>query len=218
MSSVYILNRRGQCIKIFSLDWTALKAIQVFMKNKKVKKKKKEKKKNAVRICEMYYLWRFLLFCLVNSCVQIFTVPASLWCLALCSLCVAVEPWISRMQRTTNTVDTGPPVHRQPTCSFLRAVWWFFESACSAFSFFMNNGVYIILFFFFSAQRRRLLHSFLIPHQHCVFLCSFLKIWTSLGHWPWLSISLIYVIVLALSFAIARCLIGGRSRFRLWKG
>ena len=50
------------------------------------------KKKNAVRICEMYYLWRFLLFCLVNSCVQIFTVPASLRCLAFCSLCVVVEP------------------------------------------------------------------------------------------------------------------------------
>ena len=61
------------------------------MKNEKVKKKKK-KKKNAVRICEINYLWRFLLFCLVKGCVQIFTVPASLRCLALCSLCVVVEP------------------------------------------------------------------------------------------------------------------------------
>ena len=50
-----------------------------------------KKRKNVFRICEIYYLWRFLLFRLVNSCVQIFTVSASLMCLALCSLCVFVE-------------------------------------------------------------------------------------------------------------------------------
>ena len=172
----------------------------------------------------MYYLWRFLLpFCLVNSCVQIFNVSASLWCFALCSLCVVSEPWISWMQRTINTVDVGAPVHRWPSCSFLRAVWWCFESVCfrtgSVLSFFLNNSVNMILvFFFIVAQSMWLLYSFFTTYQHCVFPCSFLSIWISLSYWPWLSISLIYVIPLALLFAVAYCLVGGRHRFRLWKG
>ena len=69
-----------------------------------------------------------------------------------------------------------------------------------------------------NAQSTWLLYSFVTTHQHCVFWCSFLNIWISLADWPWLSISLIYVIILALFYAVAQCLIGGRPRFRLWKG
>ena len=138
----------------------------------------------------MYYLWLFLLlFCFVNSCIQIFNAPSSLRCLAL---------------------------YRHPTCSFLRAAWWFYESACfriaPLFSFFMNNSVDMMPFFFFFILQRWMLYSFLTTHQLCVFSCSFLNIWTFLACWPFLSIRLIYVIILALFAAFAHFLIGGRAQ------
>ena len=153
---------------------------------------------------------KFLLTKNLRSLVQAYPSINHWW-----SITFATLPYIERVQpillntRTRYTVATN-------WYTFTHIYIWsstsrempesIIKCACSrnssTFSLLMNNSVYIILFFFFFiAQRRWLLNSSLLT----------IFSWKS-EHpavtWPWL----------ALSFAIARCLIGGRPRFRLWKG
>ena len=94
-----------------------------------------------------YYLWLFpLLFCLVNSCIQIANAPARLKCLPLCSVYVVSEPWISWMRRTTDTIDIGPPGSK---------VIHFFLSEGGLMTFWeclLQNWLY--LFFLYERQRK----------------------------------------------------------------
>ena len=133
-----------------------------------------------------------LLFCLVNNCIQVFNVPASLRCLIPCSQVLFLSPdsvwWDERFScvrdggwHVRSTQDARLQVNH-----FIRAARSFFASTHfrtgSTFSFFMNNSVYMILvFFFFIAQSRWLLYSSITTHQHCVFSCYFLNIWMPLS-------------------------------------
>ena len=69
-------------------------------KNKNEIKPKETKKKLLLEFAKSLPVPVLLLFCLVNNCIQVFNVPASLRCLILCSLGVVLEPWFSLMRRT----------------------------------------------------------------------------------------------------------------------